>query len=124
MLLFVWHGVLAGQSSSPTPLTRGLSLALFLTCVTGLLGQLLNTLVPRWLTKQEAQPWLLEDLLARRAALRLDETAAAGDLRQINRLIAGQRLLRYWLWPHLLSVALLLALLFLHIGQVLYFRWH
>ncbi len=123
LLLFVWHGLLAGQAARPTPLTRWLALALFVVCLTGLLGQLINVLAPRWLTKQEAHPWLLEDLLARRAVLRATESGDAELLRQLNRLIAGQRLLRYWIWPHLTGVALFFALLLLHIWQVLYFSW-
>ncbi|MBI1764470.1 MAG: cyclic nucleotide-binding domain-containing protein [Acidobacteria bacterium] len=123
LLLFVWHGALAGQTAQPTPLTKGLALALSLTCLTGVLGQLLNVLVPRWLTKHEAQPWLLADLLARRTALLAAADADAGQLRQLNRLIAGQRLLRAWVWPHVLSAVLLLALLLLHLWQVVYFSW-
>ncbi len=123
LLLFVWHGLLAGQTARPTALTRLLALALLVVCLTGLLGQLINVLAPRWLTKHEAQPWLLEDLLARRAVLRAAESGDTGLLRQLNRLIAGQRLLRYWIWPHLAGVALFLALLCLHVWQVLYFSW-
>lgn len=123
LLLFVWHGLLAGQSARPTPLTRWVGLALLLACLTGLLGQLLNVVVPRWLTKHEAFPWLLEDLLARRATLQTAEAKDTALLHTLNRLIAGQRLLRYWIWPHLFSVALLLALLCLHLWQVVYFSW-
>lgn len=121
LLLFVWHGVSAGQSAQPTLLTRLLGLALLLTCLTGLVGQLLNVLVPRWLTKYDAFPWLLADLLARRAAMQAAEAKDITLLHALDRLIVGQRLLRYWIWPHLASVALLLALLCLHLWQVMYF---
>lgn len=123
LLLFVWHGLLAGQSARPTPLTRLLALALVVVCLTGLLGQLLNVLVPRWLTKHEALPWMLEDLLTRRAAVRAEEPVDTVQLRTLDRLIMGQRLLRHWIWPHLVSVMLLLVLLGLHLWQVFYFSW-
>ena len=123
LLLFVWHGLLAGQRARPTPLTRWLELALLLTCLTGLAGQLLNVLVPRWLTKYEAFPWMLDDLLARRVAAQAEETKDMALLGTLDRLIWGQRLLRYWIWPHLVSVTLLLALLCLHFWQVVYFSW-
>lgn len=123
LLLFVWHGLLAGQSARPTPLTRLLALALLLACFTGLAGQLLNVLLPRWLTKYEVFPWMLEDLLMRRVAAQAEETKDLALLGTLDRLIWGQRLLRYWIWPHLASVALLLALLCLHFWQVVYFSW-
>lgn len=123
LLLFVWHGLLAGQHGRATPLTRLLGLALLLTCVSGVLGQLLNLLVPRWLTSHEALPWMLEDLLARRTAIQTEEPADMAQLLTLNRLITGQRLLRYWIWPHLACVMLLLALLILHLWQVVYFSW-
>ena len=119
LLLFAWHC----SSGLRSPLTKLLAAALGLAALTGVLGQVLNVALPRWLTKRETQPWLLEDLLARRAALRAEPSADAAQLRRLNQLIAGQRWLRHWVWPHVFSVAAALALLLAHLWQVIYFHW-
>ena len=124
-LLFALH---CGRSLG-SPLTKALALIAGLAFLTGGLGQLLYLLVPRWLTKWEQQPLLLEDLLERRAALhqKLAAQAATEDERaslpRLNRLIFGQQLLQWWLWPHIVFAAAMLALLVVHLLQVIYFGW-
>lgn len=124
-LLFALH---CGRSLG-SPLTKSLAIIASLAFLTGGLGQLLYLLAPRWLTKSEQQPLLLEDLLARQAALR--ESLAAQEateeerasLPRLSRLIFGQRLLRWWLWPHVIFAVALLGLLVVHLSQVIYFSW-
>lgn len=123
-------GILAIHSGARVSslLTKTLIAMLGLTFLSGLLGQLINWTVPRWLTAQEQQPWLLEDLLARRAAL---QTAAADTpperesgetIETLNRLIFGQRLLRGWVLPHIVCAVALFILLLVHVFQVLFFH--
>jgi hypothetical protein len=124
-LLFALH---CGRSLG-SPLTKWLAFMSGLAFLTGGLGQLLYLLVPRWLTKWEQQPLLLEDLLERRAALRqqLAAQTATDDERtsllRLNHLIFGQRLLRWWVWPHVAFASAMLALLVVHLWQVIYFGW-
>jgi Fe-S-cluster-containing dehydrogenase component/CRP-like cAMP-binding protein len=124
-LLFALH---CGRSLG-SPLTKALAIVSALAFLTGGLGQLLYLLVPRWLTKWEPQPLLLEDLLERRTTLhlRLAAQEATDDERaslpHLNRLIFGQRLLRLWVWPHIAFAGAMLALLAVHLLQVIYFGW-
>jgi Fe-S-cluster-containing dehydrogenase component/CRP-like cAMP-binding protein len=124
-LLFALH---CGRSLGG-PLTKWLALIAALAFLTGVLGQLLYLLVPRWLTKLEEQPLLLEDLFERRAALRQQLAAQTAtdeeraSLPRLNRLIFGQQLLRWWLWPHVVFASAMLALLAVHLWQVIYFGW-
>jgi Fe-S-cluster-containing dehydrogenase component/CRP-like cAMP-binding protein len=107
-----------------SPFAQALVMTLGLTFLSGLLGQLINWAVPRWLTAQESQPWLLEDLLARRAELQTaGKEEAAETLPKLNRLIFGQWLLRGWVLPHLVFAVALLVLLLVHVFQVVFFHW-
>lgn len=122
VLLFALHS----GTQFLSPLTKILAVALGLAWLSGAVGQVLNWVVPRWLTARERQPWLLEDLLARRAELQADPLAHIADavtLKQLNQLIWLQRLLRGWILPHVLLAAGALVLVLLHLWQVVFFHW-
>jgi hypothetical protein len=48
---------------------------------------------------------------------------AAATLRRIDALILLHRSLRLWLPPHVISTSVMLALMIVHIIQVVYYAW-
>jgi len=198
MLAHSYLGVLAGLmllihggTDSGGALTTALMISFDLVILSGLFGLFCYLIVPRFLTRIEGEPLLLDDLKARREELQneiaeigslpseplrklvkekvvprfvsfgyllrqylkresLDEllesarqefkadAAALGDrerrklnraieaaatLRRVDALIYLHRLLRLWLPPHVASTSLMLALMVVHIIQVIYYAW-
>jgi Fe-S-cluster-containing dehydrogenase component/CRP-like cAMP-binding protein len=64
----------------------------------------------------------LSDPEARRLLIEAIETTAT--LRRVDALIYLHQLLKLWLAPHVVSTSLMLALMLIHIVQVVYFRVH
>jgi hypothetical protein len=64
----------------------------------------------------------LADPAARRLLIEAIETTAT--LRRVDALIYLHQLLKLWLAPHVVSTSLMLALMLVHILQVIYFRVH
>jgi len=64
----------------------------------------------------------LSDSKARRALMQAVETTAT--LRRVDSLIYLHQLLKLWLAPHVVSSAIMLALMFVHIVQVVLFTAH
>ena len=96
MLSHIYLGVLAGVlllvhggTSSGGLLTTFLMISFDLVIVTGLFGAACYIIVPRFMTRIEREPLLLEDLEARREELRaqLVRTADATTNEELNRLI-------------------------------------
>ncbi len=95
--------LLHGGARSGGALTTALMISFDLAILTGLFGIVCYFCVPRLLTKIEAQPLLLEDLVARRDELAEElraALAAASD--QARALLAGQ------VFPHFLSLGFLM----------------
>jgi len=180
--------ILHGGNRTGGLLTSALMISFDLVIASGLFGIATYLVVPRMLTRIEEQPLLLEDLVARRAELRvevahavasltpnvrpvfeqkilqplmsagyilrqylrkvsLDDQIAqvsnsldkyiSGDglaagaakepaekavtLRRIEALIYLHRTLKIWLIPHILSTSLMLALMLIHVLQVIFF---
>ncbi len=96
MLSHIYLGVLAGVlllvhggTSSGGLLTTFLMISFDLVIVTGLFGAACYIIVPRFMTRIEREPLLLEDLEARREELRAElvRTADATTNEELNRLI-------------------------------------
>jgi hypothetical protein len=73
-------------------------------------------------TKFEPAAGGLLDPAARRLLIEAIETTAT--LRRVDALIYLHQLLKLWLAPHVVSTSLMLALMLVHIFQVVYFRAH
>jgi Fe-S-cluster-containing dehydrogenase component/CRP-like cAMP-binding protein len=73
-------------------------------------------------TKFEPAAGDLLDPAARRLLIEAIETTAT--LRRVDALIYLHQLLKLWLAPHVVSTSLMLALMLVHIFQVVYFRAH
>src|SRR5207244_2178018 len=121
-LAHVYLGLLAGivlllhgGRDSGGLLTSLLMVSFDMVIVSGLFGISCYFIVPRIMTSIEGDPLLIEDLRARRHELRealgLIDTSD-GRLR---------RLLKLWLAPHVVAASLMLALLLVHITQVVLF---
>jgi Fe-S-cluster-containing dehydrogenase component len=73
-------------------------------------------------TKFEHERTSLTDREAQR--LLIEAIEATATLRRVDALIYLHQLLKLWLAPHVVSTALMLALMLVHIVQVIYFRVH
>ncbi len=198
MISHIYIGVLAGVlllvhggTSSGGLLTTLLMISFDLVIASGIFGMLCYTIVPRFMTKIEREPLLVEDLEARRAELRSELVRAskeavdpklrdllqrkvrrrflglsylfrqyfrkeklpemlaaareeftdraselsrfdyaklmeaienAATLRRVDALVYLHHLLKVWLAPHVLFTAIMLALMVVHIAQVVYFN--
>jgi len=107
----------------------------------GLRGQIERKIIPRFrspiyalrqmISRQDLKAWLatargsISDDTARledqeRRAVLMETVETAATLSRVNALILLHQILRIWIPPHVISTALMLALMLVHIGQVVF----
>jgi hypothetical protein len=89
----------------------------------------LGFLLRQYVRREELAPMLArareefegEEFSDEQRRLLLEAVETAVTLRRIDALVYAHQLLKLWLAPHVVTTALMLALMLVHIGQVVFF---